>query len=306
MLVYEFIDPKEQIGTIDFAFIEKFLQATRRTQIGWHYITDIVWIYSRVKRWPRDLTIVDAGGGGGPLQFLLAEMGFNVVNIDVSLAKVPDWSRLRYSTRLRQLASYQPAEYEAHLARQSRGFRQCLRDAITDAAIYRRWDARRKNRWANQWRLQEGFHDNTIGAIEWVRGNLCNIPEIEDNSFDALVSLSAIEHLPKARMREALDEIKRILKPAARWAITTSGTERAETWFHEPSQGYCFSVKELESTFHAHSIRDQNPALVLEQYRRCVYLKEHLADFYRLSGKYGMPWGYWDPKYIPVGLSRDA
>ncbi len=54
----------EEIGTEDFRFVESFMKATGRTQIGWYYITDITWIYSRVKDWSRDLKIVDAGGEG--------------------------------------------------------------------------------------------------------------------------------------------------------------------------------------------------------------------------------------------------
>jgi hypothetical protein len=36
MLSYEFIDPDEEIGTEDFRFVESFMKATGRTQIGWH------------------------------------------------------------------------------------------------------------------------------------------------------------------------------------------------------------------------------------------------------------------------------
>jgi len=32
--------------------------------------------------------------------------------------------------------------------------------------------------------------------------------------------------------------------------------------------------------------------------------KDHLADFYRRGANNGMPLDVWDPKYIPVGLSR--
>jgi hypothetical protein len=74
MLTYYLIDPDEQINSDDFKFIESFLKATGRTQLGWHYITDITWIYSQVKNLPRNFTILDAGGGAGPVQFLLAEM----------------------------------------------------------------------------------------------------------------------------------------------------------------------------------------------------------------------------------------
>ena len=86
MLQYEFIDPDIQIASEDFKIIESFLKMTNRTQIGWHYISDITWVYSHIKHWPRDFKILDAGGGaGGPVQFLMAELGFDITNIDLNL-----------------------------------------------------------------------------------------------------------------------------------------------------------------------------------------------------------------------------
>jgi hypothetical protein len=60
----------------------------------------------------------------------------------------------------------------------------------------------------------------------------------------------------------------------------------------------------MEGCFGAKSIGNQNPELILDKYRNCTYLKENLAEFYKKSDKYGMPWGIWDPKYIPIGLSQ--
>jgi hypothetical protein len=101
-----------------------------------------------------------------------------------------------------------------------------------------------------------------------------------------------------------LSEISRVLTSGASWAVTTSGTDQAATWLHEPSQGWCYSEDDLESRFGAVRARDQSPVQVMEHYRKCGYLKEHLAGFYRRSARNGMPLGVWDPKYIPVGLSR--
>jgi ubiquinone/menaquinone biosynthesis C-methylase UbiE len=82
------------------------------------------------------------------------------------------------------------------------------------------------------------------------------MPEVLDNTFDAVVSLSAMEHIPYESSQVALNEIKRVLKPFARWSVTTSGTEKAKTWFHEPSQGNCFSSTDLEKIFGAKPARN--------------------------------------------------
>ena len=109
---------------------------------------------------------------------------------------------------------------------------------------------------------------------------------------------------PLENLKTAFDEIKRVVKPNAHWAVTTSGTEKAETYFHESSQGNCFSCGEFENTFGASPKGEQDPQKILQKYQNCGYLKENLAKFYFKSGKYGMPWGKWDPKYIPVGIFK--
>ena len=74
MISYEFIDPEEQIASKDFLFIENFLKFTDRSQTGWHYFTDLYWLYSKIKNWPRSYKILDAGGAAhlvqGPTDFV--------------------------------------------------------------------------------------------------------------------------------------------------------------------------------------------------------------------------------------------
>ena len=138
-----------------------------------------------------------------------------------------------------------------------------------------------------------------------MRANLCNVPEIASNSFDAVVSLSALEHIPVDLLPQACAEITRICKPDVKVAITTSATEQEATWFHHPSQGNCFSKYDLKALFGARPDEINLPAnKMIEKYRSCTYLKDNLAGFYSKSGDNGMPWGKWDPKYFPVGLFR--
>lgn len=299
ILTFEYIDPDEMLKSEDFRFVERFLQSTRRTEIGWHYAADITWIYSRVKRWPRGYRILDAGGGGGPLQFLLAELGFQVTNIDMVLPEPLPVHVERYGLTRRQLSHFTETSYAGYIRRVSRfGGWPLLKRVIR---------ALRAMSYAphhDRWRSDAGLRDVRIGRIEWIAGNLCDLREIPAGSFDAVVSLSALEHIPIERLGTALSEISRVLTSSASWAVTTSGTDRATSWFHEPAQGWCYSEADLRSRFGAVSARDQDPAQVLERYRECTYLKDHLADFYRRGANNGMPLGVWDPKYIPVGLSR--
>ncbi len=97
MYKYNLIDPQEMINTSDFKFIESFLHTTNRSQIGWHYITDLTWIYSRVKNWPQSIKILDAGGGERAVKILLAELGFDVINIDLCLSEPPYTLKVSYN-----------------------------------------------------------------------------------------------------------------------------------------------------------------------------------------------------------------
>ena len=303
MLSYEFIDPEEQISSKDFSFIESFLKMTTRTQIGWHYFTDLTWLYSRIQLWPRSYKILDAGGGCGPLQFLLAEMGFKITNIDMLLPEPSLINRRRYSTTLTQLSSFQPTNYQEHLFTFTPPhLLDSIKNLVKGFTYVNNYNLKKYTSMHDFWRNKFGFGNVPIGKIKWIIGNLCNMPEIENDSFDAVVSLSALEHIPINQLGNALSEIGRVLKPEAKWAITTSGTERGNTWFHEPSKGYCFSVKYFKEKFNAKSFKKQNPKEIFQKYKENGYLKENIAQFYFKSGNNGMPWGKWAPQYIPVGI----
>ena len=97
---YVFLDPDKISKTPDFEFVTTVLMDTGRTQIGWHYFVDLAWIYSRAKNWPTSYRILDAGGGRGPAQFLLAELGFNVTNLDLVLSEPALRLQKRYRMKL--------------------------------------------------------------------------------------------------------------------------------------------------------------------------------------------------------------
>ncbi len=300
MLTYEYLDPDTILTSPSFDFVYDFLSSTHRTNIGWHYFTDIAWIHDKVKNWPRTFKVLDAGGGRGPIQFLLAEMGFDVTNVDLVHPHPPVAYRSRYGTRLRQLGSYTPTSYRQFLLTFSR--HQGSKGAIKSVAKFA-FAGAIQSIMARRWRAKNALRGTHPGRIEWIEGNLCSMPEVPSQSFDAIVSLSALEHIPFEQLPQAHSEIRRVLKQEAPWAVTTSGTERKDTWYHAPSQGNCFSEKDLQKLFGASPFASQDPSRVLDTYRNCSFLREHLAPSYKRSGDNGMPWGKWNPSYIPVGLS---
>lgn len=302
-LEFEYLRPARIIGSDDFVFVKSFLDGTRRDQIGWHYIIDLAWIYRRLKHLPPGSRVLDAGGGIGPTQFMLAELGFDITNVDLYQGEPAAWMKKRYHICCRLLPSFQRTDYSSHIeALHGTDMISSIRNKIRGAPALAPITGFRHRRWHDSWRRKAGLGDKGMGRITWLRGNLAAMPELEDESFDALVSLSAVEHIPAGVIKPAIAEMLRVLKPDATIALTTSGTDRDEDWYHEPSKGQCFSAQGLKWKFGADDAVGQDAAAVLEEYRQSEYLKSHLAEFYSRSGDNGMPWGKWDPQYIPVGI----
>jgi SAM-dependent methyltransferase len=300
---FKFLDPEEIINSPDFKIVESFLKSTKRNQGGWHYIVDLTWIYSMVKDWPRSYQIIDAGGGTGPTQFMLAELGFNVTNIDLTLHKPTQSIKQRYGTRLKTLPSYKSSDYVQHMeSRENKPFTRKLSDVIKSTRLWGELAAYAYRSRNESWRVTQAAQP--LGKIDWIMANLCHMPEIENASFDAVVSLSSMEHIPFELLPSALHEIERVLKPNACMAITTSATDAEETWFHEPSKGNCFSSKDLNDLFHAQDFTKLSAIETLDKYRNSKYLRDNLPALYHASGNNGMPWGEWKPSYIPVGIWR--
>lgn len=303
-LSYIYLDPEKILDSDDFKIVEYFLKHTNRMGIGWHYIIDLTWVYSLAKNWPTSYRILDAGGGRGPTQFLLAEMGFDVTNIDLFHFTPHDVQKQRYQLYKRQLESYVTSDYVEHLEA-FRGPLQSIKvivRGLIKMPVFKSISNVVYGRMHTNWRDRYGYQDRRIGKIEWVVGNLCNMPEYQDSSFDAVVSLSALEHIPIDLLPSALSEINRIVKLDGAWAVTTSGTNQRESWYHEPSKGNCFSESDFERLFGATLKGGIDVDAAIEKYQNCDYLKRNLASFYKKSGDNGMPFGVWDPKYIPVGL----
>lgn len=303
---YQYLEPEKILDGDDFDFILKFLQETGRGQVGWHYVVDLAWIYSHAKDWPSNYQVLDAGGGNGPTQFLLTEMGFNVTNIDLVIRMPKARIRNRYQMTYETVPSYQNTPYVEHLESNYLKLRllKGLRKAVNEFVLYKYISTINYHRVHEKWRSGAGI-SHSIGRLDWKRANLCNIPEVPSNSFDAVVSLSSLEHIPIQSLSHAWEEIIRMCKPESKVAITTSATEQDITWFHEPSKGYCFSASDIHSLFGALPNEGCPPGdRMIEKYWSCAYLKNNLADFYSKSTENGMPLGFWDPKYFPVGLFR--
>lgn len=275
--------------------VEDLKQLAKRLglEFGWHYLLDLTWMIS----WLGDVRgkkIMDAGAGTGVLQWYLANKGAVVYSVDRgSRANLP-W-RFRRWVKVRGLRA-------DDLASPITALGQVL---LNPAPMKTRLGAARQMV-QGSWRAAPSLNNKSQGMVWIYNQDLRQLQDIADASLDAVVALSALEHNPPQELPSVVQELMRVLKQGG-FLLATLGAARDKDWFHEPSQGWCYSEKTLRDAFDlpedVPSNYDQYDEL-FEQLRNCNELKENLARFYFRSGNNGMPWGVWDPQYQSVGVIK--
>jgi SAM-dependent methyltransferase len=143
-----------------------------------------------------------------------------------------------------------------------------------------------------------------MGEVVVYNQDLRGMREIPSSSIDAVVAVSALEHNPPDELSEVVEELRRVLRPGG-LLLATLGAAADRDWFHEPSQGWCYTDSTLRRIF---TIDPSVPSnfehydRLFSELKACAELRDNLAGFYFKSGNNGMPWGMWDPQYQPVGV----
>ena len=266
-----------------------------RIEFGWHYLLDIVWILEHLDEHLGDFDgrrISDAGAGVGLMQWYLAQNNATVISIDRSGREtLPLFYRARYrieGLRSEDLAS--PFSTLVNGMLTTPGVRsrigRVIRDLIAIPCIAS--TSRQK------------------GSVLICNQDLKDLREIPDDSLDAVVAVSALEHNPPEDLHAVVNELMRTIKKGG-VLLATLGAAREHDWYHEPSCGWNYTASSLRRYF---SLKDDVPSnydnhdVLFEALRTCEELSENLARFYFLSGDNGMPWGKWAPKYQPVGVVK--
>lgn len=262
-------------------------------EFGWHYLLDLSWILSQVGNTrsasSAPLRILDAGAGTGLIQWYLAEQGAEVISVDrMSRAHLP----LRFRQRFRV-----------------QGLRK--QDLAPTRQVF-------QNNWKGAGKLQVKLVNQlkelsslanlhrSAGKVFIYNQDLRNLADIPDNSIDVVVSVSALEHNPPEDLPLVRAELLRVLRPGGALLATLCAAEQQD-WFHQPSQGWCYTDASLRRLF---ALAEDVPsnydryAELFQALRGCEELRKNLARFYYRSGEGGMPWGVWDPKYQPVGVCK--
>ena len=266
----------------------KLLANSLGLEFGWHYLLDISWILSQLNSID-SMRILDAGAGTGVLQWYLAENGAEVMSVDrASREYLP--ARFRFRFRAQGLR-------ESDLAPALTSLR--TRTQQTTSAIA-----------ALKTMLSETRGMLTIsrsaGRVVIYNQDLSSMRDIADDTLDAVVAVSALEHNEPDDLPSVVEELLRVLKPGG-LLVATLCAAKEQDWYHEPSRGWCYTAYSLRKLFDLSKKTPDNYDRYDELFkalRNCTELSDNLATFYASSGDNGMPWGEWDPKYQPVGVCK--
>jgi SAM-dependent methyltransferase len=256
---------------------------------------DLSWILSFLGN-VNGLRVMDAGAGTGILQWYLARGGAKVISVDrLSRAALPLRFRRRFRVRgLRGEADLLPAGH-AFL----RNFRRPV-----PGFWARRWAGRVAYQAKDVWGWLQP--PSGKGSVLVYNQDLAKLANIADNSLDAVVSVSALEHNTPEGLKTVVQELMRVLKPGGVLLATlTAGKD--QDWWHEASSGWCYTDRTLRQLFDLSQDAPSNYDRYDELFtalKNCAELRDNLASFYFRSEDKGMPGGVWDPQYQPVGVCK--
>ncbi len=260
-------------------------------ELGWHYLLDLSWILARLDG-VRGKRILDAGAGSGLMQWALAERGAEVISVDrTSRAELSLRFRAAYRLQGKRPEDLAPASQVLKCnVNQSNGL-------VRKAAVGLRGMAGM---------VKIALPKSAPGKVIIYNTDFRDLALIPDNSMDAVVAVSALEHNQPKELADVVKELMRVLKPGGK-LLATLGAARDEDWFHQPSQGWCYTRQTLAMLFRLPADTVSNYDHFDEMFaalKDCSELHLDLASFYFQSGDNGMPWGLWDPQYQPVGVCK--
>jgi ubiquinone/menaquinone biosynthesis C-methylase UbiE len=278
--------------------------------LGWHYVLDLIWLLKEIDV-EKPATILDAGAGGGLMQYLLADLGYQVISADM-VVRDPR-SDLRRLYEFDTMGTNQEIDHDFldHLGvakKPGTNSQKTLIERIKKPLRLIRNTFRQK---PTSTIVTETVPDQlsiTPGkqaTIFLYRCDLKNMQKLPDSSVDAVVSVSAIEHNPPEISKKIMQELERVTKPEGSILITVSAGKTGITT-HPESHSYVLDETALLDTYNL-----VNPGSnfsdfdsIFERMTRSKYLQRWLSSMYYNDGKNGMPWGIWAPSYLPVGIRK--
>jgi SAM-dependent methyltransferase len=260
--------------------------------VGWSYYLEWAWVFSQID--PASLknkVVLDAGAGLGLSQWYLAEHGATVYSVDrISRACIPIYLRRRYSITGVRLQDLLPVPQFLNPFNRSVGTRERVQNVLRSLKRI-------------LLRFPEG---QATGNVHIYNQDLAHLVDIPDSSVDWIISISSLEHNSPKNLGIVADELFRVLKPSGA-LIATLAAAREKDWFHVPSSSWCYTEKTIKQVFtFGLSVPTNYGSFdeLMKSVRTSKELQQSLSYHYFLGGKNGMPWGKWNPVYLPVGVVK--
>ena len=265
-------EPKERLELLEVSLLDRLRPLAEEFRaLTLELGLNIGWHYLLDQAWLADRlgevrgkTILDAGAGMGTMQWWLADRGARVISVDL----LPRKRVPEHFYRRYRVDGWTTADVPETLPKPYPA-------------------------------LSSG------GEVLLHTADLARMPDIPDESMDAVVSISSLEHNELDRIPAVAAELERVLKPGGRMLITLSATGGAD-FYHQPSQGWVLSEATLRRVFGLDGFISNFNRFdkIFANLKNNRELKESLSPFYFKSGDNGMPWGRWDPQYMPVGIEK--
>jgi len=160
-------------------------------------------------------------------------------------------------------------------------------------------------RFINKWTKQSTAFGSDRFPINLIHSDLRNLAMIEDNSVDAVVSVSALEHNPPQEVKKVIKELSRVLKKNKKMLVTISAHKN--NYYHQPTGSW---VLNEEGLIDAYELQDcesnfkQDYDKMVESINDSVYLRNWLGIYYYRNSNAIAPGPGWNPAYYPVGVIK--
>lgn len=269
--------------------------------LGWHYVLDLIWLLRELDV-PAGATVLDAGAGWGLAQFLLADRGLRVISVDMS-ARQP-------RAEFEHLYNFEcigdgAAIRHRYLERARPGLKASLDLALATplgelpGKILRRLGLSRATRAPKRPPRADK------PTITLYHAALESLGELADQSVDAVVSVSALEHNAPADIAPIMSELERVARRGAPLLLTLSAS-RQQGEFHAASHSYLQNAAGFMDTYglvepRSNFDRFDEIAAAMKAPR---YLERWLSHTYDDGVNNGMPGRVWAPAYLPVALRK--
>ncbi len=231
---------------------------------GWHYDLDFIWVLNLIelKNLKKNSKILDAGAGLGPFQYILASKGYQVFSLDFSKRKIPENVRRIFKVSEEEHDTKYEHPYQNFITFKNKEaflkkIFKLIKLSLIDLFLYLFFKIK-KNLiyYLNSLNLSLFFKKNNFGSITFIKAPFHEIP-YQDNYFDMVISISALEHSDKSLIEKSIDEMKRVLNPDGNLLITTSSSMKVAETFHKESSGWCFSQETISKILGRNVFNDE-------------------------------------------------